>query len=249
MEEGELIVQCDYSKNNKNVEQDEIQCAYFGHTCFSIFTACGYYKAHDKLIKNPITIIMEASDHSRIAAFACFSKVVHTIQLKMQMPLRKVYAWSDGMDTQFWSRFIFKLLTTFDLEVDLEWHYMKAHHGKGPMDGVCGTIKNQVFQEVKSGRLTVSTPKEFSNSAQKLVPSITSVYLPLSEILEEPDDIDEVPKIPETQGNPLTEFFKLRNEELLYHTHYYGKPTDPDVCGHRELNVDENTCGYCFKKW
>ena len=51
------------------------------------------------------------------------------------------------------------------------------------------------------------------------------------------------------QGIPLIEFFKLSNEELPYHTHYYDKPADPDVCGHRELNVDENTCEYCFKRW
>ena len=84
LEEGELIVQCDYRENYKNVEQDEIQSVYFGHTCFSIFTACGYHKPDDKLIENPITILTKASYHSRIAAFTCFSKVVHTIHLKMQ---------------------------------------------------------------------------------------------------------------------------------------------------------------------
>ena len=57
LEEGELIVQYDYSENYKNDEQDEIQRAYFGHTCFSIFTVCAFYKADDKLIKNPITIL------------------------------------------------------------------------------------------------------------------------------------------------------------------------------------------------
>ena len=46
---------------------------------------------------------------------------------------------------------------------------MEVHYGNEPVDGVGGTIKNQVFQEVKSGRLTVSTPKEFSNAVQKLL--------------------------------------------------------------------------------
>ena len=173
----------------------------------------------------------------------------------------KVYAWSDGMGAQFRSHFVFKLLTTLDREVDLEWHYMEVHHGKGSMDGVGGTIKNQVFQEVESGRLSVSTPKEFSDATQKLVPSITSVYLALSQIFEEPDDIIEALKIPETlqihkikrsynlQGISLIEFFKLSNGKLPYHTHYYGKRTDLDVFSHHELNVDENTCRYCFKRW
>ena len=71
---------------------------------------------------------------------------------------------------------------------------MESHLEKGPTDSVGATIKNQVFQEVKSGRLSVSTPNEFSDPAQKLVPSITSVSLPLLEFLEEP------------------------NEELRYHT-------------------------------
>ena len=42
---------------------------------------------------------------------------------------------------------------------------MEAHLEKGPTDSVGATIKNQVFQEVKSGRLSVSTPNEFSDPA------------------------------------------------------------------------------------
>ena len=33
----------DYSESCKNAQQNEIQSAYFGHTCFTIFTACCYY--------------------------------------------------------------------------------------------------------------------------------------------------------------------------------------------------------------
>ena len=51
------------------------------------------------------------------------------------------------------------------------------------------------------------------------------------------------------QGVPLIEFYKLSNGKLPYHTHYYGKQTDPDVFSHHELNVDENTCRYCFRRW
>ena len=138
---------------------------------------------------------------------------------------------------------------------------MEAHHGKGPMDGTGGTIENQVFQEIKSDKLSVRTPKEFSDAAQKLVPYITLVYLPLSEILEEPDNINQAPKIPETlqntQGekqqqpvwNPINRILNLPNEELPYHTCYYGKPVDSDVYGHRKSNADEKTCDHYFKKY
>ena len=71
---------------------------------------------------------------------------------------------------------------------------MEAHHGKGPMDGVDGTIKNVVFREVKSGRLSI--PKEFAGVAQKLFPSIGSLYLPVSEMMEEPTEIETLQLFP-----------------------------------------------------
>ena len=79
-----------------------------------------------------MTIVSEASDQ----CFMCFNKVVGSIRSKMAEPMWKIFVWSDGMSAQFRSRFVFKLLTAFDITIDLEWHYMEAHHGKGPMDGV-----------------------------------------------------------------------------------------------------------------
>ena len=66
LEENEALIQCDYSENYKNREQDEVQSAYFGHASFSIFTACAYFRSNEELIKHPMTIVSEASDHSRI---------------------------------------------------------------------------------------------------------------------------------------------------------------------------------------
>ena len=87
------------------------------------------------------------------------------------------------MTAQFRSRFVFMLLSQFDETKNLEWNYMEAHHGKGPMDGVGDTIKNQVYKEAKSVRLVIDTPQEFTMAAQTLVPPITNIYLPKSEML------------------------------------------------------------------
>ena len=114
LEENEILVQCDYSENDKNLAQDEIQSAYFGLSCFSIFSACGYHRSEGVLDKYPITIVSEASDHSRIPAFTCFNKVVEHMLEKINVPVDKVYPWSNGMTAQFRSRFIFMLLSQFD---------------------------------------------------------------------------------------------------------------------------------------
>ena len=97
LEENEILFQCDYSENYKKLAQDEIQSAYFGHLCFSIFTACGYHWSEGVFNKSAITIVSEASNDSCIAAFPCFNKVVEHMLEKIDVPVDKVYAWSDGM--------------------------------------------------------------------------------------------------------------------------------------------------------
>ena len=63
-------------------------------------------------------------------------------------------------------------MTHFDKSVQLEWHYNDDHHGKGPMDGVDGTIERVVFVLVKSNKITINTAEEFATEASKAVPSI-----------------------------------------------------------------------------
>ena len=180
---------------------------------------------------------------------------------KRSQKVQKVIVWSDGMGAQFRSRFVFTLLSGFDTTMFLEWHYMEAHHGKGPMDGVGVTIKNVVFREVKSGRLSVNTPEQFAAAAARLVPSIASIYLPTEEMLIEPAEMSNDPAIPETlkihkvkrnineQNIPYLEFFKLSSDEIPHFTQYYRKDSDPFVCGHHNSDIDENTCGHCLSKY
>ena len=74
--------------------------------------------------------------------------------------------WNDGCASQFRSRFIFKLLSSYCPELFLEWNYNEEHHGKGPMDGVSGTIKNVVLDQVKSRKVAHSLPVEFCDAAK-----------------------------------------------------------------------------------
>ena len=101
------------------------------------------------------------------------------------------------MGVQFQSRFIFQLLAgTIFLNKSLCWFYNERHHGKGPMNGVSGTIKNAIFRKAKSGQIVFHTPKEFSDAAMKFVPSIVTVYLPRSDEIVEPENIHQPPFIP-----------------------------------------------------
>ena len=83
-----------------------------------------------------------------------------------------VYVWSDGMGSQFRSRYIFKLLAS-----------------NSPINGIGGTVKNIILRKVKSGQSAVHSPLEVSEAVTKFVPSIHFVYLLENENIVESEDI------------------------------------------------------------
>lgn len=63
---NDILVHVDYSESYENKQQREIQSAYFGHTTFSIFTACCYLRDNENnLVCESVTITSELPDHSR----------------------------------------------------------------------------------------------------------------------------------------------------------------------------------------
>ena len=136
------------------------------------------------------------------------------------------------------------------------WFYNERHHGKGPMDGVGGTIKNVIFRKVKSGQIVVHTPKEFSDAAMKFVPSIITVYLPRSDEIVEPESIHQAPSILETlsihkfvrhindRGDCTIEYFMTAVDQEALHTQWYNKAGDV-VYGHGKSDKSDNECSPC----
>ena len=217
---GELLVHIDFAESYQNTQQDEIQSAYFGNPTFSIFTACCYTKSLDNdesLKKDSMVVISESREHNRAAALTCLQKVIMKAEEVNAADFQKIYVWSDGCAAQFRSRFVFRLLTeNFFKKAELVWGYNEKSHGKGPIDGVGGTVKNIIFRKVKSGLVTINSPFEFYESVKNFVPSIHSIYLPDNEVIVEPKNIEqESKKIPETLQIHYIERFQVKNVYAL----------------------------------
>ena len=125
------------------------------------------------------------------------------------------------------------------------------------MDGIGGPIKNQVYKNVQPEKIMISNPVKFSPDAHtnKIVTKITSVYyLPLTYIMEEPEEIATATAIPGTleahqmkrknnaQCGSYLEFFKMPKDKIPYFTLYYHKPNDPIIYGHVNFNGIQYIC-------
>ena len=257
---NEILIHVDYSKSHENKQQQEIQSAYFGHTTFSIFTACCYLRdVENEVISESVTITSELSDHSRAAAITCILKIIDHLREKHQhLPLKiNAVIWSDGCSAQFRSRFVLKLLAGINSFINITWCYNKRHHGKEPMDRIRGTIKNCVDRDVMSEKCVIDTPKEFAEHAEKVVRGITSLYLPAEDVLVEPDEIEVSPRIHETlqvhivkrcfdrRNIPYLEFYRMTTDTKPFFTQFY----EEEACGHQKIAADDNDCGYCLGEY
>ena len=188
---------------------------------------------------------------------SCLKKVIDTVETECGKSFTNVVFWSDGMCTQFQSRFIFQLLAeTMFLNKSLCWFYNEGHHGKVSMYDVGRTIKNVIFRKVKSGQFVVYTPKEFSDAAMKFVPSIITVCFPKSDVTVDPESIHQAPSIPKTlsihkfvrqindRGDCSIEFFKTAVDQEAFHTQWYKRANDV-ICGHKKSNKRDSECSRC----
>ena len=254
-------MQVDYSENYVNKDQGQIQSAYFRQSSFSIFRACCYVNIDSSIINENFTITSEANDHSRSAAMSCWMRVLSCIQEKYDLAESlRIHIQNDGCAGQFRSRFVFILLSWFFLEHKIFWYYNERHHGKGPMDGVGGTIKHWVFRDVKTGKVVIKDAKHFSTYAGSTLKGITSLYMPIEEILEEPKNVISSPQISGTlkvqkiahsftnNGVCKLEFFRTAANSTPFHEQWYKKEGYADVCGHDELPLafkPDQTCSHC----
>ena len=105
------------------------------------------FNVQGKIKNDNVIVVTERSDHDRVASMSCLLKVVHEIESKHGKCYENLYVWSDGMGAQFRSRFVFQILAgTILPNKSFMWLYNERLHGKGPMNGVGGTVKMWYFE-------------------------------------------------------------------------------------------------------
>ena len=74
---------------------------------------------NNKDVRNDnVIVVTKSSDLDRVASISCLQKVIHQIEHMHEKTCVNIYVWSDGMESQFISRYIFKLLASKDLMME-----------------------------------------------------------------------------------------------------------------------------------
>lgn len=100
------------------------------------------------------------------------------------------------------------------------------------MDGVSGTVKDMVFKKVKSGMALINSPRDFVDTANKLLVTISTGYLPKNDEMEEPEGTTNtnainstlliyIPKRKTSDGVVGIDFYTFASDESPSHTQWY----------------------------
>lgn len=143
LKENEYAVTLDFSENYTFVVQDEAQSYHWSSDSVTIHPFVIYYRDEDKVKHISYVIISECLEHNTTAVYCFQNKLVQFLKSYFQCAVKKIYYFSDGSAAQYKNKKNFSNLCFHkrDFGIDAEWHFSATAHGKGPCDGVGGTVK------------------------------------------------------------------------------------------------------------
>ena len=160
--ENTAVIQVDFAENYNNKQQHATQSAYFGQQCFTLFTAVIWYNVGETLKSDSFCFVTDSLEHNKYVAYDMNTRLLGEVQKRIP-DVEAVHFWSDGSAAQFKSKYCFELMTSYNPAIAITWSYFESHHGKGPVDGIGGSVKSTVYRNVKAGKKVINNAKEFAD--------------------------------------------------------------------------------------
>lgn len=155
LKEGEVVVLGDFAEDYTFVIQDAVQGFHWNNDQATIHPFVAYYygknipsssatnaAARDGLHFLNFAVISDSLVHDAVAVHCFVRKLIRF--LSSVILVQKKYYFSDGAAAQYKNKtFVNLAFHIHDFKIKAEWHFFATSHGKGPCDGVGGTIKWQ----------------------------------------------------------------------------------------------------------
>ena len=174
-EPEEALIQVDFSENYTCVNQDEIQSAHWNQRQVSLFTVAVWHSGS----RHSHVIASDNLTHGKETVIAYLDKVLDSLPDHV----KKVSLWPDGPASQFKNRYFVASQDTLQCKhkLEIQWNFFATSHGKGPVDGIGGSVKHHVWGKVKARKAIVCDAATFA-AAVKDMKGVTAAVLTQAEI-------------------------------------------------------------------
>lgn len=182
LDNNQCVVLCDFAENYSFVLQDAVQGYHWNNSQATIHPFVVYYKSSHTLQLDHFSfvVISECLKHDTISVHLFQSHLLQFISSHFDKKVEHIYYFSDGAASQYKNRKNFVNLCHHDVDfgITAEWHFFATSHGKGPCDGVAGTIKRLAARASLqcSYNDQIMTPRQLYDWASRNIPSCHFKY-------------------------------------------------------------------------
>lgn len=175
---GECVVICDFSENYAFVLQDSIQGAHWNNDQVTIHPMAIYYIDNGEEKCTNYVAISECLKHDTVAVNLFQNGLISFLKTTLGT-LEKIFYFSDGASGQYKNKknFINLVFHENDFGVKAEWHFFATSHGKGPCDGLGGTIKRLAARaSLTNINYPINTPHIFFSWVKKNIKNVNTEF-------------------------------------------------------------------------
>lgn len=185
---NECIVICDFSENYAFVIQNSIQGIHWNNDQATVHPFAIYYRDNDNEVKMKSLVIISECLHHDTIAFHVFQRYLIQFITTYLINIKKIIYFSDGASAQYKNKknFINLCHHEEDFGITAEWHFFPTSHGKGPCDGLGGTLK-RLASRTSLQRINnpIQTPQDLFTWASESLPNIACRFVTNEEYDEE----------------------------------------------------------------
>lgn len=142
LQEDEVIVICDFAENYSFIVQEAAPGFHWNNDQATIYTVVIYYRIDSQLTHTSLVIISDCLNHDAIAVKVYSDIIIDEIKTLLTN-VAKIHYFTDGAPQQYknYKHFSNVYHHEEDYGIKAEWNFFATAHGKGPCDGLGGTVK------------------------------------------------------------------------------------------------------------
>jgi len=186
---GEFLVVGDFAENYSFVLQDAAQSFHWNNLQATLHPFVCYYAAEvgdgqSRIDHVSYVVVSECNSHDTIAVHLFQRVLIEFLTNSVKKPTKILY-FSDGCAAQYKNRknFINLCYHEDDFGMPAEWHFFATSHGKGPCDGVGGTVKRLAARASlqRPYDRQILTPRQLFEFGCSEIPTIKFYYATIAE--------------------------------------------------------------------
>ncbi|XP_046548265.1 uncharacterized protein LOC124258241 [Haliotis rubra] len=183
----EAIIHMDFAENYNCKSVEEIQSAYWNQTSVTLHPVVVYTLPVDgsDLQHQSFVLVPDEMNHNSTTVLTFLKYIIQEVK-QLDPELKHVHYWTDSPTSQYRNKSIFNLVANHEdvFNITATWNYFEAGHGKGPCDGLGGTVKRMADQAVNAGKVVIQDSKDFfawSQSQHCSMPNVNFLFVSTEE--------------------------------------------------------------------